>query len=183
MLSKGGHIYGWPAAGYPAPQGPFYCGVGGESVYGRPLAEAHLDACVKVGAVGAWVGCLGRWWGEWVGALRVFVWLLLTCAHLHPAASAASPLPPPSPACLQAGLIISGINAEVMPGQWEFQIGPTGPLETGDQVRGAGLWMPCCAVLCCIRWLAVGCALPPSPPRPQPSPLRHPPAAAAACRA
>ena len=27
-----------------------------------------------------------------------------------------------------------------MPGQWEFQIGPTGPLETGDQVR-AGLVM------------------------------------------
>lgn len=44
----GGHIYGWPSGGYPAPQGPFYCGVGHESVYGRPLAEAHLDACVKV---------------------------------------------------------------------------------------------------------------------------------------
>ena len=26
-----------------------------------------------------------------------------------------------------AGLTISGINAEVMPGQWEFQIGPVGP--------------------------------------------------------
>ena len=34
----------------------------------------------------------------------------------------------------QAGLLISGINAEVMPGQWEFQIGPVGPLEVGDQV-------------------------------------------------
>ena len=34
----------------------------------------------------------------------------------------------------QAGLGISGINAEVMPGQWEFQIGPVGPLEVGDQV-------------------------------------------------
>lgn len=34
----------------------------------------------------------------------------------------------------QAGLKISGINAEVMPGQWEFQIGPAGPLEMGDQV-------------------------------------------------
>ncbi len=32
-------------------------------------------------------------------------------------------------ACLEAGLKISGINAEVMPGQWEFQIGPVGPLE------------------------------------------------------
>ena len=37
-------------------------------------------------------------------------------------------------ACIKAGLIISGINAEVMPGQWEFQIGPVGPLEVGDQV-------------------------------------------------
>ena len=37
-------------------------------------------------------------------------------------------------ACLKAGLVLSGINAEVMPGQWEFQIGPTGPLDTGDQV-------------------------------------------------
>ncbi len=49
----GGHIYGWPSGGYPAPQGPFYCGVGHESVYGRPLAEAHLDACVKVRGRGA----------------------------------------------------------------------------------------------------------------------------------
>jgi len=80
MLQKDGRPYGWPAGGYPAPQGPFYCGAGSESTYGRPLAEAHLDACIK------------------------------------------------------AGLIISGINAEVMPGQWEYQIGPVGPLELGDQV-------------------------------------------------
>ncbi|KAF6261552.1 glutamine synthetase [Scenedesmus sp. NREL 46B-D3] len=37
-------------------------------------------------------------------------------------------------ACLAAGLTISGINAEVMPGQWEFQIGPVGPLALGDEV-------------------------------------------------
>eukprot|EP00271_Cylindrocystis_brebissonii_P006983 TRINITY_DN1_c0_g1_i1.p1 TRINITY_DN1_c0_g1~~TRINITY_DN1_c0_g1_i1.p1 ORF type:complete len:418 (-),score=67.33 TRINITY_DN1_c0_g1_i1:698-1951(-) len=80
MFSKKGQVYGWPDAGYPHPQGPFYCGVGLESVYGRPLAEAHMLACIK------------------------------------------------------AGLKISGINAEVMPGQWEFQIGPAGPLETGDHV-------------------------------------------------
>ena len=37
-------------------------------------------------------------------------------------------------ACLKAGLKISGINAEVMPGQWEFQIGPAGTLEVGDHM-------------------------------------------------
>lgn len=35
---------------------------------------------------------------------------------------------------MKAGLHISGINAEVMPGQWEYQIGPVGPLEVGDEV-------------------------------------------------
>lgn len=83
LLTKGGQPYGWPNGGFPAPQGPFYCGVGSEAVYGRQLAEAHMDACVR------------------------------------------------------AGLIISGINSEVMPGQWEFQIGPVGPLEVGDQVHMA----------------------------------------------
>eukprot|EP00195_Chlamydomonas_chlamydogama_P017147 CAMPEP_0202899312 /NCGR_PEP_ID=MMETSP1392-20130828/7572_1 /ASSEMBLY_ACC=CAM_ASM_000868 /TAXON_ID=225041 /ORGANISM="Chlamydomonas chlamydogama, Strain SAG 11-48b" /LENGTH=378 /DNA_ID=CAMNT_0049585467 /DNA_START=44 /DNA_END=1180 /DNA_ORIENTATION=- len=82
MLAKtSGSVYGWPAGGYPAPQGPFYCGVGAESAFGRPLAEAHLEACMK------------------------------------------------------AGLNISGINAEVMPGQWEYQIGPVGALELGDEVH------------------------------------------------
>jgi glutamine synthetase len=37
-------------------------------------------------------------------------------------------------ACLAAGLSISGINAEVMPGQWEFQVGPLGLLEVADQL-------------------------------------------------
>ena len=36
--------------------------------------------------------------------------------------------------CLLAGLEISGINAEVMPGQWEFQVGPIGAPEIGDQL-------------------------------------------------
>ncbi len=36
--------------------------------------------------------------------------------------------------CLTAGLGISGINAEVMPGQWEFQVGPLAPLEVSDQL-------------------------------------------------
>lgn len=86
MLGKDGQVYGWPENGYPAPQGPFYCGVGLESVYGRPLAEAHLDACIR------------------------------------------------------AGLTISGINAEVMPGQWEYQIGPAAEFEMPDHVM-VSRWM------------------------------------------
>lgn len=35
-------------------------------------------------------------------------------------------------ACLYAGLPISGINAEVMPGQWEYQIGPAVGIAGGD---------------------------------------------------
>lgn len=43
-------------------------------------------------------------------------------------------------ACLKAGLHISGINAEVMPGQWEFQVGPVAPPQVADE-----LWLA--------RWL------------------------------
>jgi len=39
-------------------------------------------------------------------------------------------------ACLYAGIKISGINAEVMPAQWEFQVGPCEGIEMGDH-----LWM------------------------------------------
>ena len=37
-------------------------------------------------------------------------------------------------ACLEAGLHIAGINAEVMPGQWEFQIGPVGTPRVADEL-------------------------------------------------
>lgn len=39
-------------------------------------------------------------------------------------------------ACLYAGIQISGINAEVAPGQWEFQVGPAVGIDQGDE-----LWM------------------------------------------
>jgi glutamine synthetase len=38
--------------------------------------------------------------------------------------------------CMYAGLKISGENAEVMPAQWEYQVGPCEGIEMGDQ-----LWM------------------------------------------
>ena len=63
---------GWPEGGYPAPQGPFYCGAGADETFGRKLVEEHLDACIK------------------------------------------------------ANIMIFGVNAEVMPGQWEYQIGYRG---------------------------------------------------------
>lgn len=40
-------------------------------------------------------------------------------------------------ACLEAGLMISGTNAEVMPGQWEFQVGPLDALAVSDQMHVA----------------------------------------------
>jgi glutamine synthetase len=75
-----GRPLGWPIGGYPGPQGPYYCGVGSDEIFGRDVVEAHSDACMA------------------------------------------------------AGLGISGTNAEVMMGQWEFQIGPLGPLEAADQI-------------------------------------------------
>ena len=64
-----------------------------------------------------------------------------TTAASAPTRSTAGPLVEAHmSACLEAGLELSGINAEVMPGQWEFQIGPAGTLEVGDH-----MWMA--------RWL------------------------------
>jgi glutamine synthetase len=37
---------GWPEDGYPAPQGPFYCGVGADEAFGRELVDAHAQACI-----------------------------------------------------------------------------------------------------------------------------------------
>ena len=77
--------YGWPDCSngmqYPKrPQGPYYCSIGTENAYGRPIVEAHYKAC------------------------------------------------------LYAGINISGINGEVMPGQWEYQVGPCTGIDSPDQL-------------------------------------------------
>lgn len=92
-LFANGTPLGWPVNGYPEPQGPFYCGVGADRMFGRTLVESHVAACID------------------------------------------------------AGVMLYGVNAEVMPGQWEFQIGYRGvddesadPLTVSDH-----LWLA--------RWL------------------------------
>ncbi|MFN3166872.1 MAG: glutamine synthetase beta-grasp domain-containing protein [Phycisphaeraceae bacterium] len=71
---------GFPAGGYPRPQGPYYCSVGAQNAIGRELVEEHLDLC------------------------------------------------------LEAGLNVEGINAEVMAGQWEFQGFAKGAAQAGDEM-------------------------------------------------
>jgi glutamine synthetase len=71
---------GFPATGYPAPQGQYYCSVGAANAFGRDMVEEHLEVC------------------------------------------------------LQAGLNIEGINAEVAAGQWEFQGFAKGAKQAGDEM-------------------------------------------------
>ncbi|MGH1439996.1 MAG: glutamine synthetase beta-grasp domain-containing protein [Cellvibrionaceae bacterium] len=71
---------GFPANGFPAPQGPYYCSVGAKNAYCRDLIEEHFDLC------------------------------------------------------LEAGLNVEGINAEVAAGQWEFQIFAKGAKRAGDEI-------------------------------------------------
>ena len=84
MMRTDGTPFGFPAGGgMPAPQGPYYCGVGAGRVVGRQIIEEHTEAC------------------------------------------------------MEAGLLIEGTNAEVMPGQWEFQIGAADAITVSDHLTVA----------------------------------------------
>ncbi len=41
LLDQSDRPFGWPAGGFPAPQGPYYCGVGAGKVIQRDIVEAH----------------------------------------------------------------------------------------------------------------------------------------------
>ena len=61
-------------------------------------------------------------------------------------------------ACIHAGLKISGINAEVMLGQWEFQMGPCQGIDIGDQ-----LWVARYLLLRCAEMFGVNVNWDPKP--------------------
>jgi glutamine synthetase len=61
-------------------------------------------------------------------------------------------------ACLNAGVKIFGTNAEVMPGQWEFQVGTCNGLEIGDH-----LWMARYLLLRTVELFGIDVSIDPKP--------------------
>ncbi|MCA9312604.1 MAG: glutamine synthetase beta-grasp domain-containing protein, partial [Phycisphaerales bacterium] len=48
-LFVGDRPLGFPEGREQRPQGPFYCGVGSDRIYGREFVEAHTEACLNAG--------------------------------------------------------------------------------------------------------------------------------------
>ena len=49
LMTDDNRPIGFPAGGFPEPQGPYYCAVGYHNVAGRDFIEDHLDTCIAAG--------------------------------------------------------------------------------------------------------------------------------------
>jgi len=47
FLKTDGSPLGFPEKGYPGPQGPYYCAVGANNIYGRPVYEEFMAAVIE----------------------------------------------------------------------------------------------------------------------------------------
>jgi glutamine synthetase len=49
LMTDDGRPVGFPAGGFPEPQGPYYCAVGYHNVAARDFIEEHMDTCIAAG--------------------------------------------------------------------------------------------------------------------------------------
>ncbi len=112
MDSKTKWPLGWPRNGYPGEQGPV-C----RQTPARALLSGALPLSRRLSLALARSYRIQYYCAAGAGAA---IGRDLVEAHLK--------------ACVYAGINISGINAEVMPSQWEYQVGPCVGIDGGDQM-------------------------------------------------
>ncbi|XP_072043898.1 glutamine synthetase-like [Amphiura filiformis] len=71
FMAQDSHPLGWAKMGFPGPQGPYYCAVGANRVFGRDIMESHYRACLYAGLTisGANAGTMPAQWQYQIGPL------------------------------------------------------------------------------------------------------------------